>query len=523
MLFMARAKEKNITLDTDIDINIPECLKFDPVRMQQVLSNLIGNAIKFTPEDGEVALYAKLIDKKENRAKIKIGVKDTGIGISEEAKKKIFDAFSQADTSTTRKFGGTGLGLAISSHLVSLMGGKLQVDSEVGKGSDFFFEVEFEICKPKYSIKEIFKSLNVILVKDNNKDNNEEDVKKIVKYFEIIGVNYKIIYSKEAIKYLTNNNIFVLFCPYNRFLLNELMKKDISTIIICDNDNMVEVTGDVNIRVLKDIDNFSTLYNDLLEIGLLQHYIENDDNNFDKSYKGKVLIAEDNEVNQLLIKELLAQYKLNPIIVNNGKEAVKEALKDKYDLIFMDVSMPEMNGVEAMKILKQKIKTPIIALTANAMEGDKEKFLKEGFDDYLSKPIIIEELEKILEKYLKIKKSKNTQKENKYVDFNFIKNELPLDDKLLFKIFETFLNSYPKILEELEEAIEHKDFERIYRLGHKLKGAAANIRLKSVAKIAEEMEKSAKEKKDIDYENLFNQLQTVLENVKKELEEIMKK
>jgi CheY-like chemotaxis protein len=176
-----------------------------------------------------------------------------------------------------------------------------------------------------------------------------------------------------------------------------------------------------------------------------------------------------------------------------------------------------------MKILKQKIKTPIIALTANAMEGDKERFIKEGFDDYLSKPIVVEELEKILDKYLGIKKKIILKKqENKYVDFNFIKKELPISDDLLFKVFKTFLNSYPNIMQDLKDAIDKKDYEKIYVASHRLKGAAANIRLKSVSEIAEKIERASRENLDVNYKQLFDKLEKVLEKLKKELERIMK-
>jgi PAS domain S-box-containing protein len=279
-LFDAKASKKNINLVLKIDKNMPEVLVTDPLRIKQVIANLIGNAVKFTKEGKNI--YITIFYKK---GYLFVSVKDEGIGIPKEKQKEIFDAFAQADSSTTRKYGGTGLGLAISSKLVEMLGGKLKLKSKVGKGSEFYFAIPVEIGK----------------------------IDKIDDFLE------------EEINF--NNK--------------------------------------------------------------------------------KVLVVEDNKANQMFMKILLKKMGLDFDIANDGVEAVEKYKQNRYDAILMDENMPNMNGIEATKKIREYEKennlphTPIIALTANAIKGDREKFLQAGMDEYLTKPINKKDLIKILSKFLK--------------------------------------------------------------------------------------------------------------------------
>lgn len=279
-LFKAKASEKSVNLTLIMDENMPSALNSDPLRIKQVIANLLSNALKFTPRNGKVALQIGYKNKQ-----LIVSVKDSGIGVPKDKQKHIFKAFSQAESSTTRKYGGTGLGLSISSRLISMLGGKLQLESEEGKGSTFSFAIDVEIGKYK------------------------------------------------------------------------------------------KVT--------------STLKPEALNL-----------------QGKKILLVEDNKANQMFMSLILKKFKLQFEIANDGLEAITAFENDSYDLILMDENMPNLNGIEATKCIleiekeKALIHTPIVALTANALKGDREKFLDAGMDEYLTKPINKEKLAETFKAFL---------------------------------------------------------------------------------------------------------------------------
>ena len=279
-LYYEKAKAKDIALHLNIDASFPKQVLGDVVRVKQIVSNILSNAIKFTPDNGKIEINVDY-DKQKNH--LNCSIVDSGIGIEEENLSKVFNSFAQADSSTTRKFGGTGLGLSISKHLVELMNGSIAVSSVVGKGTNFSFEIELQ-----------------------------------------------------------------------------------------------EVEKDEEIPLTVEIEEEFT---------------------FSKNYK--VLVVEDNKTNQMLVKILLMDVNLVCDIVENGQEAVDTVKEKEYDIILMDENMPILNGIEASKKIRElKITTPIVAVTANAFKGDKEKFLEAGMDDYVSKPIDVKEFLRVLKKYL---------------------------------------------------------------------------------------------------------------------------
>ena len=285
-IYATLASSKNISLHSMIDENLPTCLIGDETRLKQVIFNLLSNAIKFTNEQGKVTLNANYNTEKQT---LYIAVVDTGVGIAKENIERIFEAFAQEDVSTTRKFGGTGLGLSISLHLVKAMGGEIKVESVVGEGSKFSFEIPIDQCTEE-------------LVDD---------------------------------------------------------------------------------KVLKDVD------------------IEAPSN-----FKAHALIVEDNKTNQMLMSIILDDLGMTYDIANNGAEGVMSFKLTKYDVILMDENMPIMNGIESTKHIREIEKetqitaTPIIAVTANALTGDKEKFIEAGMNDYIPKPYSEEDIVKVLQKYL---------------------------------------------------------------------------------------------------------------------------
>jgi two-component system, sensor histidine kinase len=288
LLFSKDAKNKEINYTFNIDKRIDNCLYVDIHKVKQVLSNLINNAIKFTSSNKNLNINIDLVNETNNKQSILFSVKDEGIGIALDKQSKIFEAFTQADNSTTRKFGGTGLGLNISASIVKLLGGKLELESKENIGSNFFFQLDFEKCR----------------------SNEQKELKEL----------------KIHIK----------------------------------NDELNHSIQDLNI-----------------------------------------LVVDDNQINLLLISEVLKKLNIKFVLAQNGQIAIEKCKNEEFDIILMDINMPIMNGIEATNILKNeyKIQTPIIALTANSLEGDREDFIKNGMDDYLSKPFNIDKLINIINTY----------------------------------------------------------------------------------------------------------------------------
>jgi PAS domain S-box-containing protein len=386
----------------------------DPTRLKQVIINLLSNAIKFTSK-GHIIMSAKCISETDDQMSIRIGVKDSGIGISEEQQKRIFNAFEQADGSTTRKYGGTGLGLTICKKLVSLMGGTLTVDSEAAQGSEFHFTLDFD--------------------KGDVLDDHEFD------------------FSKEKIHYLEN-------CPISRDLLKNSLGKTNGSFQSSEAelDNILqlkETTCDTLFVNLNNLDQRKTKvlcqqlnsFNKLpkvIAISSAKNSVTSEQSTkigankhitkpyyhlelcrqlanhapitqrlktvIELSEKHKILMVEDNPVNQKLQIKILKKMGHDVDLAVNGQVAVEMALKNNYELIFMDMQLPIMNGIEATKILrKEGINVPIIALTANAFESDKSRCLNAGMNDFISKPVNLVTFQNSLKKHFN-KTVRNVQK-----------------------------------------------------------------------------------------------------------------
>jgi PAS domain S-box-containing protein len=408
-LFKAKMEEKKIKYLVFLDPNLPQWIILDPLRIKQVLSNLIGNALKFTPENGTISVLLTFSKIENAKIKLYFEVKDSGIGIPKDKQKKIFSPFSQADESTTRKFGGTGLGLSISSSFIELMGGSIGLESEVGKGSRFFFEIEVETTYEK-AFQTDWLDNQTCFFFDNEKNlNNISNL--IVKYLKNFGLNVEFVDEVENIQ--SNSVLWINSNSLNKIgkIDNLLSKTAENKIVLIDDYNKKLLEIHKKFSLTKYIScqiNISTIYNLLIDLFDSQQDFqkEHEENNEEtKIYKNKkILVAEDNEVNQMFIEILLKEAEINVEIVENGKKAVEAVEKNNYDLVLMDINMPEMGGLEATQKIREfnnsKKDIPIVALTANAMVGDREKFLEGGMTDYLTKPIDVAELENILTKYL---------------------------------------------------------------------------------------------------------------------------
>lgn len=429
--YKAHIREVEVLLN--IDPITPRFIFADPIRLRQIIINLLGNAAKFT-EHGEIEFkieFQKSNDDLEEGEFI-FSVRDTGIGISNENKVKIFEAFSQGDASITRRFGGTGLGLTISNRLLALMNTKLELETEHGLGSRFYFTLtaKYEYGEPIHW--EQLDRIQHVLAVDNNK-NNLIIIKNILSQ---AGINTDIALSgQEGLDKIKNNKHYDLVITdfhmpnmdgieFIEILRNNLdLSSDILPILILHSSSDDEMLHracldlDVQSRLVKPI-KIIEIFNALSKLrkrkpqGLIQSNIDNStDNQFitlespEKLSKVKILIVDDDEINLYLAKSILDQIYPNGIILQaaNGKEAVERFKLETPDIVFMDVQMPEMNGYEAtieIRKLEKEIHVPIIAITAGTVKGDIEKCFHAGMNDYASKPVKKDLFEKMLDKWL---------------------------------------------------------------------------------------------------------------------------
>ena len=518
-LFSINIKDKGIKFIYTVDPHIPEVIISDPFRLQQVLSNLLSNAIKFTPENGKVYFEIKVIEENDKNVKINFIIKDTGIGISKEQEELIFKPFSQADSGITRKFGGTGLGLAICWDIVSMLNSKIQIKSELNKGSEFSFIVDFEIGK---SLDENIKRNDINFAITEYFD-DEDNIKVIVRnYLEKIGSVYEL---PEAL----SKKIDIFFCFDSQNLLITLIKfkeyNPNSKIVYIGEKNSLDKAAYSYVDYYLDLPIYgSKIYNIIADNSTINKNVLNKSSSFE-SLKGDVLVAEDNPNNQKLIEILLSKIGLNAILVANGQEAIDMYKKRKFDLILMDINMPIVDGIHATKSIREiendYYKIPIIALTANSIAGDKEKYLSNGMDDYLSKPIDFDKLVNVMKKYLKNNNltldyvEKNINIEEKFTK-NIIKERLLLDDLTIDMLLANFFLTLDNDLDKLQKFIDLKDCDEISKMAHYIKGSSSNLGMDSCASILEEIEIEAKKSK-----SSFNliELREKFNKIKKDLEE----
>jgi signal transduction histidine kinase/DNA-binding response OmpR family regulator len=427
-----RADEKGLELLCEVAPEVPEVVEGDSSRLRQVLVNLVGNAIKFTNE-GEVALKAHVEAEDSKDHIVHFTVSDTGIGISPEKQKLIFEPFTQADTSTTRKYGGTGLGLTISARLVEMMGGSIWVSSAAGAGTQFHFTVRLRAADAKAIVvgtiapPEILRGVKVLVVDDNR--TNRRILEGMLKRWEMKPTSVEG--GEEALAELSVAR--GSGAPYGLILTDMHMPKmDGFTLVerIRQRPELSTATimmltsaghrGDaarcqelgVAAYLLKPIRQ-SELREAIARvlgakgqegaIPLVTRYSLQDAR--DPSAFLRVLLAEDNPVNQRLVTRLLEKRGHRVAVAVNGHEVLEALNKESFDLVLMDVQMPEMDGLEATAAIREKEKgsglhQAVIALTAHAMKGDRERCLEAGMDGYLSKPIRPRELDAILESYL---------------------------------------------------------------------------------------------------------------------------
>jgi len=418
-VYGVRASEKHIDLGCFIDPELEQPLKGDPTKIKEVIINLLSNAIKFTSSSGTINVdIRKLESDQEGMTRIRFEVQDSGIGVTSEQKARIFEAFSQADTSITRKYGGTGLGLTISARFIELMGGQLDLHSEAGEGTTFFFTLDLEeIELPNESAKGTFSSFNALILESSHKTKRQDTYLR--EYLDFYGVSYTTFKDRNELELLQKQVSYdLLFIDYE--YTNEEGLQAYSQMP----EELVLLTKSYFMRKIDSmgLDIFKTLYEPLNNTKL-KLTLENYNNENFKAEKAKkanrkrfnaetskfdanVLVAEDNIINQKLIKRTLEDLGLTVDIAANGLEAFQKRKDGNFDLIFMDIQMPFLDGMEATKEILEYEETynqphvPILALTANALKGDRERFLQAGLDEYTTKPLVRAEIITLLNHFL---------------------------------------------------------------------------------------------------------------------------
>ncbi|HEX8800935.1 MAG TPA: response regulator, partial [Terriglobales bacterium] len=421
-LLAPRAHQKELELGCHIQVDLPDRVFGDPIRLRQIVINLVGNAIKFT-DKGEVMLHVERQSQSESTLALHFFVSDTGIGIPEEKQQTIFEAFEQVDSSTTRKYGGTGLGLSISAALVKLMGGTMWVESKVKEGSKFHFTVVLEMTKSESepATKEINQLIDLpILVVDDNAS-NRQILEEILTNWHMkpILVNS----GAEALSALEEANLkdsspLVLLDVHMpdmdgfavaEQIRNRYKQQRIKVILLTSASRPSDVArcrelgiSDYLNKPIKQSEVFDSIVTAMAERSPKRERHESPSALIQVSERSlRVLLAEDNPVNQTLAIRILERLGHKVQVVNNGKEALRQVQAEEFDLILMDVQMPEMDGLEATTAIREaESRTgkhiPIVAMTAHAMKGDREKCLSAGMDGYLSKPVRIEELKQVM-------------------------------------------------------------------------------------------------------------------------------
>ncbi len=405
--YAAKAAENKIDFNVFLDPTLPTSLIGDPTKISQVIVNLVSNAIKFTSANGEVSVSIKKLSENKGNVNVNFEVSDTGIGLTKEQQGKIFEAFSQADVSTSRKYGGTGLGLSISGKFIEHMGGKLSIRSVKDEGTTFYFTLSLQ--KPKGATKREVNDMSdyTVGILSSHIDSDYYINENLETYIAYTGATIKR-YTDESLLALKGTSRLpdILFIDHKYRQRND----EISTFLDFDTKIILMSTGDQkrNLkRYTSQIDKI--LYKPVNFTKTLRMLSDKEDISGTKenlTFKNvHVLVAEDNKINQKLILNVLSRLGIKVTIANNGQEALEQRMKHAYDMIFMDIEMPVMGGMEATgQIISYERKNnkphiPIVALTANALAGDREKYMSAGMDSYLSKPIDLEALNHLFQTY----------------------------------------------------------------------------------------------------------------------------
>ncbi|MBP59676.1 MULTISPECIES: response regulator [Idiomarina] len=521
-MFAYRAYDKDLEFIINLPANIPTRLIGDPLRLNQVLVNLISNAIKFT-EDGEINVAVNLLDSSKDNVLLRISVTDTGIGMDEEQRANLFKAFTQADTSTTRKYGGTGLGLAISRRLILLMGGDIGVTSAAGQGSTFYIEVELPLQKEQdnshhqYLLQKL-SGVRILAIDDNL--STREMLYEMLRSYQ---VDVKVCRTAEQALQVFQQSVeednpyqLVLvdwrlpgmdgleFCQTitERYADDVRPKLTLATGYYAEELSEKAKQAGVNDIISKPF-TASTLGRSLAST-LFQRELpdesdaESGDGIPESILRAPILVVEDNEINQQVAREILTSHKFKVDIVENGQLAVEAVHNKNYSLVLMDIQMPVMDGLKAARTIRADFnyqQLPILAMTANAMSGDEERSLAAGMQGHIAKPIDEQQLIKAIIKWAVPGDYTNNQQPEapaateedepakppvripqvKGIEFEAALKRLQYNVELYLKLVEQLYETYQGSATKVSDFITRGQHDSARRYFHSLKGAAANL------------------------------------------------
>lgn len=564
-LYADRAFNQNIELILSISPHFNNVYHGDPSRLRQIINNLISNALKFT-EQGQVVLRVVSIVKGD-KDRLVFSVEDTGIGIPEAKQKHIFTSFSQADSSTTRKYGGTGLGLSIVGQLISMMGGELTVKSTPEIGSCFSFSLSLlrgvSSSSTEMEQQHILQGKRVLVVDDNFTNrllvkqqlaavnvncDLAENAKKALDMMQtahasshhydlvILDMHMPEMDGMELAHAIQHNQV------WHQPQMIMLSSESLDTQLIKQN----KLAASLNKPVLqKELYNClkRVFLNDELPLTSVNKPTQIAGDSFHFDYPFRILVAEDNPVNKEVALMMLKSFGLNVDTAENGQEALDASILVPYDLILMDMQMPIMDGLESTRKIRIReeldqllTKAPIVALTANAVEGDKERCIEAGMDDYLSKPFSKAQLYNTIEPWLTTPRQENLSKEIKeekgrnqnssdegtlVLNESSLKNiasaQMPGTPNLLAKIIHLYLESSPTLVDDIVKSIEQSDTESLENAAHSLKSSSANLGATELSNLCKKLELQGKASKIETAELLVERLILLYNNTKSAL------
>jgi two-component system, sensor histidine kinase and response regulator len=522
-----RAQQKGLELACHVPADVPDGLNGDAGRLRQVIVNLVGNAIKFTSE-GEVIVDVKLESQSADAVLLHFAIRDTGIGIPADKQQLIFEAFAQGDASTTREYGGTGLGLTISARLVEMMGGRIRLASELGKGSNFHFTARFglahgPVAGSGISRPESLQGLRVLVVDDNA--TNRQILQEMLTNWRMRPA----VVDGAASALAVLERAAALGEPFPLVLLDAMMPVVDGFMLAEQIKAHPELTGAILLMLSSaarpedaarcrrlGIATYLTKpikQSELLDAVLTAQHLaakEMEPSGLvppaTHGRRLRVLLAEDNVINQRLATRLLEKHGHEAVVANNGLEALAALDRESFDLVLMDVQMPEMGGFEAAAAIRLREASrggyspdrrhiPIIAMTAHAMQGDRERCLRAGMDYYVSKPVRAEELFGVIDRILppdgevRVRTAPLAEPlEDQEIDKAELMRRVGGDLGLLKEITGVFLDTCPGLLAELKEAVDRRDSAALHRTAHTFKGVLSNFGAKRAETAASRLE-----------------------------------
>ncbi|MFH2059114.1 MAG: cache domain-containing protein [Pseudomonadota bacterium] len=531
-----RADKKGLELISYLTPDVPGLIMGDPGRLRQILMNLVGNALKFTHK-GEIFIKGEKLFQDQDRIQLKFSVKDTGIGIPKDKQSKIFESFSQADGSTTRKYGGTGLGTTISKQLVEMMGGKIGIESEPDKGSTFWFTAWFTMQKKEAEASTLV-SVDLNNIKIMIVDDNQTNRYIFTRYLEFFGcIPFVAQNGEQALEMLeqptAENKIDLILMDFQMpgmdgFELADIIRKNpaLTHVPIIILSSMGKLEDD---RKYKEIGIQGYLSKPVkrdelkMSIGSVLGCIEKPVQAAKKLVTKHsiadeqrrdlwILLVEDYPTNQKIAKKHISTAGFNIILAENGRQAVDIYKTRKFDMILMDIQMPEMDGYEACKIIRELEKqfsgntpdfkkVPIIAMTAHAVSGVREKCVTAGMDDYISKPLKRDDLISMIDKWTRVdsktnlsesiaepEQSKEKQDPVEPIDIETALEEFGGDKEFLMEVIDEFIQAIEEQMPLIRQAILVKDSSTLKKEAHAIKGGASNLIAQALANAAKELE-----------------------------------